>query len=57
MPTPSEQEQIVHVLDSISRSERVSHEELGALVMVKSALASVLLTGEVRVTVDQVVAA
>lgn len=52
LPDDDEQASIVAGLDSISRREFVGFEERRALESVKSALMSVLLTGEVRVKVD-----
>ena len=52
VPPLDEQALIVSVLDSVSRRVEVERNRMARLAEVKSALMSVLLTGELRVTAD-----
>jgi type I restriction enzyme S subunit len=57
LPDPAEQEQIATTLDRLDDVANCNGTELDQLRHLKSALMSVLLTGEVRVRVDEEVAA
>ena len=56
VPPVGEQAAIVSILDSVSRREETERKRVCQLTEVKSALMSVLLTGELRVTPDVEVA-
>ncbi|MBI5498018.1 MAG: restriction endonuclease subunit S [Deltaproteobacteria bacterium] len=52
-PDACEQRDLVAVVAAIADRQAVEHETLAGLLRIKSALMSVLLTGEVRVTADE----
>jgi len=57
LPSLNEQEVIADQLDCLLRAAAIEQEEIEKHVALKSALMSVLLTGEVRVRVDEEAAA
>jgi type I restriction enzyme S subunit len=56
LPTLAEQAEIVSVIRTLEERERTECESVSALVTARTALMSVLLTGEVRVNLDEATA-
>lgn len=53
LPSLAEQKLVTRALGDISKTVEANEDQLGQLQRTKSALMSVLLTGEIRVTPDE----